>query len=161
MFDAKIEFTRKARWFNDGHRTPDPETSSYAGVVSRESIRILLTYAYLHKVDVMDADIINAYLQAPTSEKHFNICDADLHGIEPAGKRACIVRALYGGKLSGRDFWIHLHAFMDIMGFTYFFSDPDVWMRQSKRGDEISYYEYVLLYVDDFLVISDNAENVI
>ena len=50
---------------------------------------------------------------------------------------------------------------MDIMGFTSCFSDPDVWMRQSKRGDGISYYEYVLLYVDDFLVISDNAENVI
>ena len=88
MFDVKMDFTRKSRWVKDGHRTPDPETSSYAGVVSRESIRILLTYTALHEVDVMAADIRNAYLQAPTSEKHFIICDADIHGIDHAGKRS-------------------------------------------------------------------------
>ena len=127
----------------------------------RKKIRILLTYAALHKVDVMATDIRNAYLQAPTSEKHFIICDADLHGIEHAGKRACIVRALYNGKLAGRDLWIHLRAYMDILGFTSCFPDPGVWMRQSKRGNGTSYYEYVLLYVDDCLVISDNADNFI
>ena len=88
MFDVKMDFTRKARWVKDGHRTLDPETSSYAGVVSRESIRILLTYTALHEVDVMAADIRNAYLQAPTSEKHFIIFDADIHGIDHAGKRS-------------------------------------------------------------------------
>ena len=156
-----MDFTRKARWVKYGHRTPDPETSSYSGVVSCKSIRILLTYAALHEVDVMAADIRNAYLHAPTSEKHLIICDADLHGIEHAGKRACIVRALYGGKLAGMDFWIHLRACMDILGFTSCFAEPDLWMRQSKRGNGTSYYEYVLLYVDDCLVIPDNAENVI
>ena len=88
MFDVKMDFTRKTRWVKDGHRTPDLETSSYVGVVSRESIRILPTYAALHEVNVMAADIRNAYLLAPTSEKHFIICDADLYGIEQAGKRA-------------------------------------------------------------------------
>ena len=39
VFDVKMEFTRKARWVKDGHRTPDPFTSAYAGVVSRESVR--------------------------------------------------------------------------------------------------------------------------
>ena len=38
IFDAKMDFTRKARWVKDGHRTHDPITSSYAGVVSRESV---------------------------------------------------------------------------------------------------------------------------
>ena len=47
IFDVKMDFTRKARWVKDGHRTPDPESSSYAGVVSRESVRIALTYAAL------------------------------------------------------------------------------------------------------------------
>lgn len=40
IFDVKMDFTWKARWVKDGHRTPDPITSSYAGVVSRESVRI-------------------------------------------------------------------------------------------------------------------------
>ena len=53
IYDVKMDFTRKARWVKDGHKTQDPETSSYVGVVSRESIRILLTHAALHGVDVM------------------------------------------------------------------------------------------------------------
>ena len=52
MFDVKIDFTRKLIWVKDSNQTPDPETSSYAGVVSHESIRMLITYAALHKVDV-------------------------------------------------------------------------------------------------------------
>ena len=161
MFDVKMDFTRKSRWVKDGHKSPDPETSSYAGVVIRESIHILLTYAALQKFDVMAADIRNKYLQAPTSEKHFIICDTDLNDIEHAGKRAMVVRDLHVGKNTGRDFWMHLHACMDTLGFTSWFSDPDVWMRNFKREYGIAYYEYVLLYADDCLVISDNSENVI
>ena len=62
IFDVKMYFTIKGRWVKDMHRTPDPETSSYSGVVSRKRIRIIITYAALHKVDVMAADIRNAYL---------------------------------------------------------------------------------------------------
>ena len=111
----------------------------------------------LHKIDVMAGDVRNAYIQAPTSEKHFIVCDAELRGIEHAGKRAMIVRGLYGGKLAGRYFWIHLRACMDGLGFTSYIADPNVWMRRSKRGDETAYYEYALFYVDDCLVISDKA----
>ena len=34
IWTCKIDFTRKARWVKDGHRTPDPEHSNYTGVVS-------------------------------------------------------------------------------------------------------------------------------
>ena len=34
FFDVKMDFTRKARWFKDGHLTRDPEQSTFAGVVS-------------------------------------------------------------------------------------------------------------------------------
>ena len=68
-----MDFTRKARWVKDGHRTPDLEDSKYAGVLSRESVRIVLTYAALHGIEVLAADIRNAYLQAPTSVKHTHI----------------------------------------------------------------------------------------
>ena len=161
IFDVKMDFTLKARWVKDGHRTPNSETSSYAGVVSRESIRIMLTHAALHDVDVMAADIRNAYLQAPTSEKHYIICGPEF-GIENVGKRAIITRALYGGKVAGRDFWHHLRSCMDHLGFTSSKADPDVWMRESvreKTGE--AYYEYVLLYVDDCLVMSDRADSIL
>ena len=111
-----------------GHRTPDPDTSSYAGVVSIESIRILLTHAALHGVPVMAADVQNAYLQAPTPENHFFICRPEF-GIDNIGKKAIITRALYGGKVAGRDFWHHLQSCMKFLGFEYSQADPDVWMR--------------------------------
>ena len=34
IFDVKMDFTRKACWVKDGHKTPDSTTSSIAGVVS-------------------------------------------------------------------------------------------------------------------------------
>ena len=56
-FDVKMDFTRKTRWVKDGHRTPEPDQSTFAGVVSRESVRIALTYAALNNIDVNAADI--------------------------------------------------------------------------------------------------------
>ena len=65
VFDVKMDFTRKSRWVKDGHRTPDPTTSSYTCVVSRESFQLALTYAALIDLEVMAADIYNSYFQAP------------------------------------------------------------------------------------------------
>ena len=67
IFDVKMDFTRKARWVLDGHKTPDPIGSTYAGVVSRDSVRIAFTYASLNDLDVFAADVRKAYLQAPSS----------------------------------------------------------------------------------------------
>ena len=38
VWDAKMDFTRKARWVKDDHKTPNPTTTNYLGVVLRESI---------------------------------------------------------------------------------------------------------------------------
>ena len=62
VFDAKLDLTRKARLVADGHLTPDPVDSTYAGVVSRETVRIALTYAALHGLDIWAADIMNAFV---------------------------------------------------------------------------------------------------
>jgi len=60
VFDVKMDFIRKARWVKDGHSTAELEISTFAGVVSRESVRIAPTYAALNGIDVMAADIKNA-----------------------------------------------------------------------------------------------------
>ena len=160
VFDVKMDGTFKARLCKDGHLTEDPEGSRYAGVVSRESVRIALIYAALNDIDVRMGDIRNAYLQAPTSEKHYIICGPEF-GIENQGKRAIITRALYGGKVSGRDYRNSLRACMKHLGFMSCLADPDVWMRKSTRGEGTKYWEYVLLYTDDALCISCNAEHVL
>lgn len=74
IFDVKMDFTRKARLVFGGHRTSNPEGSTYAGVVSRESVRIAFTYAALMGLDIMAADIQNAYLSAPCSQKYYTVC---------------------------------------------------------------------------------------
>ena len=160
IYDVKMDFTRKARWVLDGHKTPNPTISTYAGVVSRDSIRIAFTYAALNDIDVWAADIKTAYLQAPSSQKDFIICGSEF-GLENVGKRALIHRALYGGKSAGRDFRNHLRSCMRHMGFTSCLADPDVWLRPAKKNDGSEYYEYVLLYTDDALVISDNGESIL
>ena len=99
IFDIKMDFTRKARLVKDGHKAPDPTTSAYDGLVSRESLRISLTYSSLMGLDVMAADVQNVYLQAPSSEKHYVVCGAEF-GLENIGKVALIKRALYGGKVA-------------------------------------------------------------
>eukprot|EP00957_Ditylum_brightwellii_P054090 4096995-Ditylum_brightwellii.AAC.1 len=68
-----MDFTRKARWVLDGHKTVNPIGSTYAGVVSRESVRIAFTYAALNDLSVCAADIRNVYLQAPLSQKDYII----------------------------------------------------------------------------------------
>ena len=160
VFDVKMDFTRKARWVLDGHKTPDPVGSTYAGVVSRESVRIAFTYAALNDIDIFAADIRNAYLQAPSSCKDFIICGPEF-GLENVGKVALIHRALYGGKTAGSDFRNHLRSCMRHLDFTSCLADPDVWMRPAKKADGSTYYEYILLYVDDCLVVSENAKSVL
>ena len=72
-----------------------------------------------------------------------------------------MVRALYGGKCAGRNFWHHLQSCMDHMGFSSSQADPDVWFRIAKRKNGEEYHEYVLLYTDDCLVISERADSVL
>ena len=50
---------------------------------------------------------------------------------------------------------------MEFLEFSSCRADPDVWFRAAKREDNSDYYEYVLLYVDDCLVISTSPEDII
>ena len=90
VFDIKLDLTRKARLVADGHLTPDPNDSTYAGVVSRETVRISLTYAALLGVDIWAADIMNAFVQALTTEKYYIVCGYEF-GNEILGKRAVVI----------------------------------------------------------------------
>ena len=57
-------------------------------------------------------------------------------------------------KLSAQDLRNHLWDFMDHMGY------PDLWMRISRLpvDNGTNYMEYVLLYFDDCLVVSQHPK---
>ena len=149
VFDIKLDLTRKARLVADGHLTPDPVDSTYAGVVSRETVRIALTYTALTGIDIW-----------ATTEKYYIICGYEF-GQEFVGQKALVTRALYGMKSSGRDFRNHLRDCMDHLGYQSCLADPDLWFCVSKLDNGTEYYEYILLYVDDCLVVSEHPNQVL
>jgi hypothetical protein len=71
IFDIKSgeNFRRKARYVAGGHMTEPPASITYSSVVSRDIVRIALLIAALDSLDVVTADIQNAYLHAPCQEK--------------------------------------------------------------------------------------------
>lgn len=160
VWDIKMDFTRKARWVLDGYKSPNLIGSRYDGKVFRESVRIALTYAALNDLDVCAGDIQNVYLQAPPSQKDWIICGPEF-GLKNANKRALIKRSLYGDKATGRDFRNHLRDCMRHLNFESCLADPNIWMRPAKKADNSEYYEFVLLYVDNALCISENVEGVL
>ena len=50
---------------------------------------------------------------------------------------------------------------MESLDFLSCKADPDVWMRAAEKSDGTTYYEYVLLYTDDMLVVSEDPESFI
>jgi hypothetical protein len=160
VFDIKQEdFRRKARLVAGGHTTEPPATVTYASVVSRESVRIALVLAALNDVEVKTADIENAYITAPCSEKIWTVLGPEFG--PDAGKKAFVVRALYGLKSAGASFRNHLADCMRHLGFTPCLADPDLWMKAAEKPDGSAYYAYVLLYVDDVMVIHHDAMSVL
>ena len=153
VFDVKMEdFRRKARLVAGGHMTETPAVMTYASVVSRETVRIALTIAALNDLDVMCGDVLNAYITAPIEEKIWTVLGPEFGGDE--GKKALVVRALYGLKSAGAAFRAHLGRCMRGLGYTPCLADPDLWMKREVRPDDnFVYYSYILCYVDDILVV--------
>ena len=157
VFDVKFDgFKFKSRMVAGGHMVETPSFLTYASVVSRDTVRIALTIAALHDLDVKAADVQNAYLTAPTTEKVWTICGQEFG--PDAGKKAIIVRALYGLKGSGASYRNHIAKCMRHLGYESCLADPDLWLKAKTRPEDgFQYYSYVLIYVDDILIISHEA----
>ena len=70
IFGVTMTLEGKDRYVKDGHKTPQPEWSTFAGVSSREIIRTALTYAAMNDLPVFGAEIQNSYLQASSSGRN-------------------------------------------------------------------------------------------
>ena len=68
------------------------------------------------------------------------------------------MRALYGLSSAGASFGRHLADCMRALGYESCKADADLWYKPMTRPDDnVPYYAYVLLYVDDCMAISHNA----
>jgi hypothetical protein len=184
VFDVKMDFTRKARFVAGGHMTEAPVALTYSSVVSRDSVRLAFLIAALNGLDVACCDIGNAYLNAKCREKIWFVAGPECG--EHHGKPMILVRALYGLKSSGASWRSMFKEFIEgSLGFTNTRVDADVYRRRNRKGYEdmsrdearaanvwrphdgrgvagsgVEYYELLLVYVDDVLVISHDPQAV-
>ena len=145
VFAVKHDGRHKARLVAGGHLTDVPLESVYSGVVSLQSLRLVIFLAELNGLQLYSADIGNAYLEAKTKEKVYIVADT---GFGPlAGHTLVIHKALYGLRTSGLRWHERFADTLRDMGFTQSRADPDVWMRKGENC-----YEYIAVYVDDLCI---------
>jgi hypothetical protein len=99
VYDVKHDGRHKARMVAGGHLTPVPLESVYSGVVSLQSLRIVVFLAELNSLKLWGADIGNAYLEAKTKERAFVVAGPEFAELE--GHILVINKALYGLRSSG------------------------------------------------------------
>ncbi len=161
VFDVKLGegFRKKARLVALGNKTQAPATLTYSSVVSRDSVRIALTVAALNELDILVCDIEGAYLTAKCREKVY--VEAGPEFGSEAGKIMIVKMALYGLKSSGAAFRAKLAGVLHDMNFRPSYADPDVWLRAATKPNGFEYYEMVLCYVDDVMVVSHEPSRTI
>lgn len=156
IFDVKMDLTRKARFVAGGHLTETPASITYSSVVSRDSVRLAFLLAALNGLDIIACDVGNAYLNAPCREKVWFVAGPEFGSRQ--GMAVRIVRALYGLKSSGASWRAMFNSTITEMGFMPTVADPDAYRRQNAKPDGFKYYEYILVYVDDVLIISHSPQ---
>ena len=67
------------------------------------------------------------------------------------------MRALYGLKYASAAFRKHLADFMRVLGYKSCPADHDLWYKAAVDLDADKYYLYILCYVDDILVVHNDA----
>ena len=91
VFAVKFDGRHKARLVADGHLTPEPIENIYSGVVSLRNLRLVIFLGKLNNLELLGADIGNAYLVAGTEfqelEGYILIFLKALYGLKSSGKR--------------------------------------------------------------------------
>jgi hypothetical protein len=155
IFDVKLDLTRKARYVAGGHVTETPASLTYQSVVSRESVRIAFLIAALNDLDICSADIQNAYITAPCRERIWTTCGPEF-GPQLQGRKAVIVRALYGLKSAARAFGAFLAETLHELGWKSCRGEADVRMRPLVKANGERLWEYLLVYTDDLLCVAQH-----
>eukprot|EP00590_Aulacoseira_subarctica_P009613 CAMPEP_0172432188 /NCGR_PEP_ID=MMETSP1064-20121228/61925_1 /TAXON_ID=202472 /ORGANISM="Aulacoseira subarctica , Strain CCAP 1002/5" /LENGTH=215 /DNA_ID=CAMNT_0013179309 /DNA_START=1407 /DNA_END=2051 /DNA_ORIENTATION=- len=154
---SKLDFIHKAQFVAGGYMTEAPKSITYSSVFARDSIHLAFLLAASNDVDILAADIGNAYLNADTREKVHTTLGLEF-GQNFQGRTAVICKALYGLKSSGAAWRAHLASTLHDLQYHFSLADPDIWLRPNVKQNGDLYYEYVAVYVDDTLVIAEKPK---
>ena len=147
-----MDLTWKARYVAGGKLTDPPSSINYASVIGRETVRIAFLVAALKDLNILAGDIHNSYLNSETKEKIVFYAGDEWRSNR--GRILVIRRALYGLKSSALMWRNHLSDVIgNKLGFKSSLSNPYLWMKSSITSSGSKYYEYILVYVDDILMV--------
>ena len=159
IFDVKQCGRRKARLVIGGHVVDSGHMDTFASNMKAISAKLLMLIAARNNLNVLTADIKNAYLCAKNKlpvycrlGKEFNIHDKNV----PLGALATVEQALYGLPVSANQWRSTLAATLRSFGFKATRYDGDVWMRQNGN-----LYDYIGTHTDDLLVVSKDPQSII
>jgi len=160
IFDVKMDLTRKARICAKGDQINTPPDVTYASVVTRESIRIGFILASLNDLNVLTADVAGAYLNVPCAEKVYTVLGNEFG--DYTGRKAIIKMALYGLKSAGYS-WRSFCArvLREELNFIPCRADMDVWRHAARKENGNRYYDYLFIYTDDIIVISEKPRRIL
>ena len=81
------------------------------------------------------------------------------HGLIVLKGKVCVLtRSLYGLKSSGVSLREALADALRSMEFESTLADPNVWIKRARKPDGYEYYEMLLVYTDDILIISHQCD---
>jgi Reverse transcriptase (RNA-dependent DNA polymerase) len=161
IFDVKIDLMQKARLVANSHETEVPMESTYSTVVTRDSVRLVFLLAALNRLEVLAGDVQNAYINADSKENLYIKKEAGPEfGPGFIGRPCMIVSALYGLKCSGARWHDHMAQTLRDLACKTCVADHDVWMKPKVKPTGEEYWEYVLIYSEDILVVSNDPKAV-
>jgi hypothetical protein len=125
---------------------------TYAATPSPEIERLLLMYAASKDFEVHQIDVDNAYLHAPLDVPVYMQIPSGVTISHDKGEVLILKRALYGLKQAGRQWALHLKARLESCGWKQHHREECLF----RRGRT----EFLLVYVDDILIICPDVETV-
>jgi hypothetical protein len=121
-------------------------------VIRYSTLRILLAKAAIEDLEIEQMDVETAFLNPVLEEEIYMEIPQFFNELYPdkdfTGKSLRLLKSLYGLKQAPRAWLLEVQAFFASIGFTASSADPNLFIRGNT---------YVLLYVDDMLVIGDKA----
>ena len=130
-------------------------TEVYAPVSKHTTLRYLLAVAVHKGMEVHQMDVSTAFLHGNLEEKVFTQQPEGFHVGGP--NVVCeLHKALYGLKQAPRAWYHTFSAALTAAGYIVSDADPSLFILNKGNGDIL----YLLLYVDDILLFSENMENI-
>ena len=105
-------------------------------------------------------NVQNAYITAPVTEKIWIVLGQEFG--KDAGMKAIVVCSLFVLKSAGAPFWNILADCMHHLRFLPCPANLNIWMKSMVRPENsFDYYAFVLIYVDNVMVIHHDIESVL